>query len=105
MKRIALLIVVGIAVACGGVDPASDTAENMAQATSGSERGSALTGRSGHCVYSVGSHTLTGVCVGYAEDDCPRAANVPTCLNNPPSGTFVRSHCGAYVDPYRPCYF
>ena len=61
MKRIALLFALGMAAACGGIDPAADPAGNSTQLTADTIQPDALHG-GGFCQIGAGG-ALTGTCM------------------------------------------
>ncbi len=99
MKRIALLIALGMAAGCGGVDPAADPAGNSTQLTPDTIQQDALYG-GGFCqIGSAGG--LTGTCIVDSDSGCIRTRQA-SCLKSP-SG-FTMQTCGAaVVDQQRRC--
>ena len=86
MKRIALLIVMGMVAACGGgIDPATDLAQNEGQLTAAPY----IAGEMGKCQVSMDHTRLTGTCLEEFTCDFYQRNN-PDCLNRTPRGPFVR---------------
>jgi len=101
MKRIALLIAMSMAAACGGgVDSAADPTQNEGQLTAAA----GFPGEMGKCQVSVDHTRLTGTCLEPAYCDFYQRSN-PDCLNRTPRGPFVRDqNCqGIPIDLGSPC--
>jgi hypothetical protein len=98
MKRIALLIAMGVAACGGSNDPAENATAGNSSLAARTEA-SRLYERSGHCIYGGGA-TLSGKCQIVGE--CTRGLS-PQC-QHAPRGPSVRTHCSP-VDMNSPCAF
>jgi len=94
MRRIALLVTVGMAACGGGIDQGTDSAESMAQATADanrqaitSEQASVSTARTRKVDRNVRGTSVARF--------FPR--NNPDCVGRLPVGPIVRSHYGFYL--------
>jgi hypothetical protein len=92
MKRIALVMVVGMGLACGGVD--SGTPENSTQPTADTIQQDVVRG-SGFCAGAT--------CIVYSDWGCIRTHQA-SCLRPPSGFTMKMQACGGVVvDPQMRC--
>src|SRR6266478_845179 len=101
MKRIAFLIVLGMAVACGGVDPGGDPSENSTQLRTHTIQPDVVRA-AGFCQIGAGG-ALTGTCLVNSDWGCIRTRQA-SCLQSPSGFTATMPSCGSVVvDPQRRC--